>query len=119
MGFARFASVPCLVIGCLSVADVSVTAQGALSGIVVDESGSALPRVAVTLVDQRDAEVATTFTDSHGAFRFLRSCDRCTVIVSLAGFNPARSAVSTDSPSTVTLTGGAGSGIGGRVRDTH
>jgi len=104
MGFARFASVLYLVIGWLSVAAVSVTAQAELSGTVVDESGSALPRAAVMLVDQGDAEVATTFTDLHGAFRFLRSCDRCTVIVSLAGFNPARSAVSTDSPSNVTLT---------------
>src|SRR5262245_40822435 len=104
MGFARFASIPFLVICWLPVAAVSVAAQQELSGTVVDESGSALPRVAVRLVDQANVEVATTFTDSHGTFRFARACDRCAVIVSLAGFNPARSAVSPDSRSTVTLT---------------
>ena len=104
MGFARFASIPFLVIWWLPVAAVSVAAQQELSGTVVDESGSALPRVAVTLVDQKDLEVATTFTDSHGAFRFARACDRCAVIVSLSGFNPERLAISTATPSTVTLT---------------
>jgi outer membrane cobalamin receptor len=103
MGFAPFVSVPYLVISWLLVAAVSVAAQQELSGTVVDESGSALPRVTVTLVDQGEAEVATTFTDSHGAFHFPRSCDRCAVIVSLAGFKTTRSAVSTDRPSTVTL----------------
>jgi outer membrane cobalamin receptor len=62
MGFARSLSVPCLVISWLSVATVNVAAQQELSGTVVDESGSALPRVAVTLVDQRDVEIATTPT---------------------------------------------------------
>src|SRR5262245_14080414 len=104
MGFARFVSIPCLVISWLFVATVSVATQQELSGTVVDASGSALPRVTVMLVDQRDAEVATTFTDSRGAFRFARACDRCAVVVSLAGFNPARSTVSTDSPATISLT---------------
>ena len=104
MGFARFVSIQYLVISWLFVAAVSVAAQEELSGTVVDESGSALPRVAVTLVDRGNVEVATTFTDSRGAFRFARSCDQCAVVVSLAGFNPARSAISNDSPSTVILT---------------
>jgi hypothetical protein len=104
MSFARFVSVPYFVISWLSVAAVSVAAQEELSGTVVDESGSALPRVAVTLVDQRDVEVATTFTDSRGVFRFQRPCDRCAVMVSLSGFNTARTAVSTDTRAAVTLT---------------
>jgi len=103
MGFARFVSAPYLVISWLCIAVVSAAAQQELSGTVVDESGSALPRVAVKLFDQRDAEVALTFTDSRGVFRFQRPCDRCAVVVSLSGFNPARTAVSTDNPVIVTL----------------
>jgi outer membrane cobalamin receptor len=103
MGFARFVSVPYLIITSLCIGAVSVAAQQELSGTVVDESGSALPRVAVTLVDQGDAEVAMTFTDSRGVFRFQRPCDGCAVVVSLSGFNAARTAVSPDSPVTVTL----------------
>jgi len=104
MGFARFVAFPYVVIGWLSLAAVSVAAQAQLAGTVVDENGGALPRVAVTLVDQKDVEVATTFTDSQGAFRFARPCDGCAVIVSIPGFNPARSAVSTDSAATITVT---------------
>ena len=104
MGFARFFAFPYLVIGWLSLTAVSVAAQEQLAGTVVDENGGTLPRVAVTLVDQKDVEVATTFTDSQGAFRFARACDGCAVIVSIPGFNPARSTVSTDSAATVTLT---------------
>jgi vitamin B12 transporter len=104
MGFARFVAFPYVVIGWLSLAAVSVAAQAQLAGTVVDENGGALPRVAVTLVDQKDVEVATTFTDSQGAFRFARPCNGCAVIVSIPGFNPARSAVSTDSAATITVT---------------
>ena len=104
MGFARFVAFPYLVIGWLSLAAVGVAAQEQLAGTVVDENGGALPRVAVTLVDQKDVDVATTFTDSQGAFRFARRCDGCAVIVSIPGFNPARSAVSTDSAAAITLT---------------
>jgi len=104
MGFARSVAFPYLVIGWLSLTAVSVAAQAQLAGTVVDENGGALPRVAVTLVDQKDVEVATTFTDSQGAFRFARPCDGCAVIVSIPGFNPARSAVSTDSAATITVT---------------
>ena len=103
MGSARFVSVPYLVISWLCIGAASVAAQQELSGTVVDESGSALPRVAVKLVDQGDAEVAMTFTDSRGVFRFQRPCDRCAVVVSLSGFNPARNAVSAGGPVTVTL----------------
>ena len=103
MGLARFVSVPYLIISWLCIAAVSVAAQQELSGTVVDESGSTLPRVAVKLVDQGNAEIATTFTDSRGAFHFQRPCERCAVVVTVAGFNAARTAVSTDNPVTVTL----------------
>src|SRR5215213_10888721 len=78
-------------------------AQQDLSGTVVDESGSALPRVAVTLIDQRDRDVATTFTDSRGVFHFARRCDGCAAIVSLPGFNASRAAVSSGVPIVLTL----------------
>ena len=47
MGFARSVSVPVLIISWFLVAATNVTVQQELSGSVVDESGSALPRVAV------------------------------------------------------------------------
>jgi outer membrane cobalamin receptor len=80
-----------------------VFAQQDLSGTVVDESGSALPRVAVRLVDARDAEVATAFTDSRGVFHFARSCDGCAAVVTLPGFNAARAPLLVDAPVTLTL----------------
>ena len=81
-----------------------VEGQAELSGIVVDESGSALPRVAVRLVDARGAEVAVTFTDSRGAFRFARGCDSCAAVVSLPGFNAARAPIAGGSPARLRLT---------------
>lgn len=79
-------------------------AQQQLSGAVVDESGSALPRVAVRLVDARQVEVAITFTDSRGVFHFARTCEGCAAVVTLPGFNAARAALSVNTPATVTLT---------------
>jgi vitamin B12 transporter len=69
-----------------------------LSGTVVDSSGSALPRVPVTLVDGRNAEAATTFTDARGVFRFARPCAGCAAVVTLPGFNTARVAITPDAP---------------------
>jgi vitamin B12 transporter len=103
MGFARSVSVPVLIVSWFLVAATNVAAQQELSGSVVDESGSALPRVAVKLVDQRDVEVAAAFTDSRGVFRFARACGGCAVVVALPGFNTARAVVSPDNPAVVTL----------------
>ena len=75
-----------------------------LSGTVEDESGTPLPRVAVSLVDARDNTVATAFTDPRGVFRFVRSCNGCAVVATLPGFNPARAPVSSDRAATLTLT---------------
>jgi vitamin B12 transporter len=61
-----------------------------ISGTVVDETGSAMPHVAVRLVDPRDAEVALVFTDSRGTFYFARTCEGCAASVSLPGFNTTR-----------------------------
>jgi vitamin B12 transporter len=104
MGIARSLSVPPLVLSCLlSVVGSQVLAQQELSGSVTDESGSALARVAVRLVDPRDSEVATTFTDSRGVFHFSRACDGCAAVVSLPGFNSTRAAISNDKPIVLTL----------------
>ena len=79
-------------------------AQAELSGTVVDESGSALPRVAVQLVDARGTRVAVTFTDSRGEFHFERPCDSCAAVVSLPGFNAARASIASGTPVRLTLT---------------
>jgi vitamin B12 transporter len=78
-------------------------AQQDLSGTVVDETGSALPRVPVRLVDARDSEIATTFTDSRGVFHFATACSGCAVSISLPGFKPERATVSIDKPAIITL----------------
>ena len=80
-----------------------VFAQQDLSGTVVDQTGSALPRVAVRLVDASGSDLATTFTDSRGVFHFGRACEGCAAIVVLPGFNAARATLSTDTPATVRL----------------
>ena len=81
-----------------------VEGQTEFSGTVVDDSGSPLPRVAVRLVDAAGADVAVTFTDSRGTFRFARACDSCAATVSLPGFNPARAAMTSGTPVRLTLT---------------
>ena len=103
MGFPRSVCIPYLVISWLCLAAVNVAAQQEFSGTVVDESGSALPRAAVTLVDQGDMEIATAFTDSRGVFRFPRQCERCAVLVSLSGFNATRTTVTTGNAVTIAL----------------
>ena len=89
---------------CSILFSASAFAQADLSGTVVDESGSALPRVAVRLVDARGADVAVTFTDSRGAFHFARACDACAAVVSLPGFNATRAALAGGTPVRLTLT---------------
>ncbi len=79
-------------------------AQAELSGTVVDESGSALPRVAVQLVDARGTRVAVAFTNARGEFRFGRLCDSCAAVVSLPGFNAARASMASGTPVRLTLT---------------
>jgi vitamin B12 transporter len=70
---------------------------------VVDAPFNALPRVAVKLVDARGSDLATTFTDSRGVFHFVRACDGCAAVVTLAGFNAARATLAVDRPVTLTL----------------
>jgi outer membrane cobalamin receptor len=79
-------------------------AQQILSGTVIDSSGSALPRVAVHLVDAQGAEVAAAFTNSRGTFTFARACTGCAVTIALPGFNAAREPISTDTLLTIRLT---------------
>ena len=88
----------------LSIVLSSPAFAQAISGTVVDESGSALPRVAVRLIDARGAEVAQTFTDSRGAFRFAGACDSCVAIAALPGFNSAQATLSGATPVRLTLT---------------
>src|SRR5512140_528965 len=100
MGTVR--SLPLLLLSLLFSSQVS--AQQTLSGTVIDSSGSALPRVAVHLVDAQGAEVAATFTDARGAFTFARACAGCTATITLPGVNPARESISAETPATIRLT---------------
>ena len=80
------------------------SAQQVLSGTVIDSTGSALPRVAVHLVDAQGAAIETTFTNARGAFAFTRACTGCAATIELPGFNPVHEAISTDVPATIRLT---------------
>ncbi|MGH9347997.1 MAG: carboxypeptidase-like regulatory domain-containing protein, partial [Vicinamibacterales bacterium] len=54
-----------------SIAGVSsASAQEGLAGSVVDQDGGALPRAHVRLVGADGAELAQSFSDARGAFRF-------------------------------------------------
>ncbi|MCI0724188.1 MAG: TonB-dependent receptor [Acidobacteria bacterium] len=64
---------PCLLVSLVGLLPVSLDAQassGILTGIVLDSTRAALPRVTVRLIDPAGTEVARTLTDTRGRFRF-------------------------------------------------
>ncbi len=61
-----------------------------MTGVVVDSSGRAVPRVRVTLVDSSGRLVGTTFSYPDGTFRFDTDTPTgCRIQASLAGFQTA------------------------------
>jgi vitamin B12 transporter len=72
------------------IAPAPVWAADTLSGIVVDQSGRAVPRAFVRAVAGNGVEMARTFADESG--RFIVSVGErssCSVEVTLTGFEPA------------------------------
>lgn len=63
-----------------------------ISGIVVDQSGRAVPRAQVRLVDESGAERLRGFADEAGHFSFDSENTECTIEASLTGFQPAAAA---------------------------
>ena len=59
------------------------------AGTVVDQSGQALPRAYVRLLDQRGSDIAATFADEAGRFRLKASSTDCRIEASLTGFETA------------------------------
>lgn len=67
----------------------SSAAAPPLAGVVVDQSGRALPRAFVRVVDGSGKETVSTFTDDAGRFEFAAMPPTCRVEASMTGFSPA------------------------------
>src|ERR1700704_87533 len=61
-----------------------------VSGIVVDQSGRAVPRAYVRILDGSGVESAAAFADEVGRFELKTNVTNCRVEASLTGFEPAR-----------------------------
>jgi vitamin B12 transporter len=71
------------------IPDVAAASDHELTGTIVDQSGQALPRAYVRLLDGPPAERAGTFADEAGRFRLRTSADACRIEASLTGFQTA------------------------------
>ena len=61
-----------------------------VSGIVVDQSGRAVPRAYVRILDSSGVESAAVFADEVGRFELKTNVTNCRVEARLTGFEPAR-----------------------------
>lgn len=64
-------------------------ASADVSGIVVDQSGRAVPRAYVRILDSSGVESAAVFADEVGRFELKTNVSSCRVEASLTGFEPA------------------------------
>jgi vitamin B12 transporter len=67
-----------------------------LAGVVVDQSGRALPRAFVRVVDGTGHETFSTFTDDEGRFQIGSAPPNCQVEASMTGFSPATAPCSSE-----------------------
>lgn len=84
-------------------AAAAVAAGREVRGIVVDQSGHALPRAWVRALDRTASQIAGTFTDESGRFRLTVADDDCRVEAALTGFEPSTAACRSDEPLRLTL----------------
>jgi outer membrane cobalamin receptor len=83
---------------------LAVAAQpSALTGIVVDASGHAVPRAVVQAVAADGTAAASTLTEADGSFRIADAPASCRVEASLAGFSTASAPCDATSPVRLTL----------------
>ncbi len=66
------------------------------AGTVVDQSGQAVPRAYVRLLDRHGSELAATFADENGRFRVSASSTDCRIEASLTGFETSSVACATE-----------------------
>src|SRR5205823_1660629 len=74
---------------CLFGIPARLLAADAVSGIVVDQSGRAVPRARVRVLDAAGVESAGEFADESGNFELQIGGPTCRVEASLTGFQPA------------------------------
>jgi vitamin B12 transporter len=74
-----------------------------LSGVVVDDTGRAVPRAYVRALDGRGAELAGVFADESGRFQVSVSSDDCRVEATLTGFTPGAARCDGEQPLRLTL----------------
>lgn len=82
---------------------LSLSWSGAISGVVVDGAGRAVPRASIDVIAADGSVADTVFTDGDGAFAVKSAPDGCRVRASLAGFQPASIDCRTDAPLKLTL----------------
>src|SRR5262245_13043947 len=68
---------------------IRLGAESLVSGIVVDQSGQALPRAYVRALDPASREIAAAFADEAGRFRLTLASADCRISASLTGFQTA------------------------------
>jgi outer membrane cobalamin receptor len=88
----------------LSLSLALATGADAVTGVVTDDSGRAVPRAHVRLVVDDTAAAESTFTDADGTFRLPAVAGRCQVEASLEGFTTATAPCRGDEPLRLTLT---------------
>ncbi len=64
-----------------------------LAGVVVDQSGRALPRAFVRVLDASGAAASSTFTDDAGRFQVAAVPANCRVEASMTGFSSVHRAL--------------------------
>jgi outer membrane cobalamin receptor len=87
----------------LSLSLSTVADSAPLTGVVVDASGRALPRVVVQVVAADGTTAASTLTDADGTFRVNGAPPACRVDASLAGFSSESAPCQTSAPVRLTL----------------
>ena len=74
-----------------------------LSGVIVDDSGRAVPRAYVRALDGGGRELAGVFADEAGRFQVSVATDDCHVEATLTGFTPGAAPCDSEQPLRLTL----------------
>ncbi|MCC7418491.1 MAG: TonB-dependent receptor [Acidobacteria bacterium] len=94
---------PFIVLVALCVHGGAVAAPVPLAGIVVDQSGRAVPRARVRIVEADGTEASSGFADEAGRFALAHDTTACRVEASLTGFEPATAPCAAGAPIQITL----------------
>src|SRR4051812_17920507 len=80
------------------VLSLSVSFSSAISGVVIDTSGRAIPRASIEVIGADGGAAGSVFSDADGSFRVASAPEGCRLRASLAGFEPAIVPCRSDAP---------------------